>query len=282
MSMAAPFSPHQQFADNLRAQCTRHGSIAAVCRALGMNRQQFNKYLAGSTLPNGPTLQRICAFFAVDPSVLFYGQNGEVPAAAPALHLPGDISGMLGKMRQSTLRPGCYHFYYPWERDAGKCVRAALFVYRKNGSTMFTRFTKFRALGQRQRYYLSGRHDGMVLDCDTGKFLLALNRKGYGEMSMVTLGAETTLNGDLMSGLALVMEPAGAPVALRATLEYRGDSSLLRRTIEEAGIMTFTDPAIPEEVRKSLTIASAGGSPVLTPYSLLDGLAGQPLQKGAA
>lgn len=274
MSKEAPFSPHRHFADNLRALCTRHGSIAAVCRALGMNRQQFNKYLAGSTLPNGPTLHRICAFFAVEPATLFHGQNGEPLASPLPLHLASPLSGMIGRMQQSSLRPGCYHFYYPWERDAGICVRAALFVYRKDGTTLFSRFTKFRALGRQQRYYLSGRHDGVVLDCNTGKFLLALNRRGHGEMSMVTLGPESTASGDLMSGLALVMEPAGAALALRATLEYRGASTLLRRTISEAGLLPLADPGIPEQVRQSLTMAAPAGSPVLTPYSLLDGMPG--------
>lgn len=282
MSKAEPFSPHRQFADNLRALCTQHGSIAAVCRALGMNRQQFNKYLAGSTLPNGPTLQKICAFFSVEPSTLFHAQDGQNLAPLQAIPMLGGFAGMIGKMRQSTLRPGCYHFYYPWERDAGKCVRAALFVYRKDGSTLFTRFTKFRSLGRRQRYYLSGRHDGVVLDCDNGKFLLAMNRKGYGEMSMVTLGTETALNRDFMSGLALVMDGAGMPLALRSTLEYRGASTLLRRIIAEAGVLPLSDPSIPEEVRLSLTARSTSGAPFLEPYSLLDGLPDLPRHEGAA
>ncbi len=282
MSKAPSFSPHRQFADNLRALCTQHGSIAAVCRALGMNRQQFNKYLAGSTLPNGPTLQRICAFFAVQPAALFHGVNGEAMTATPSGHLLGRFPGLAGSMRQSSLRPGCYHLYHPWPRDPGTCVRAALFVYRRDGATLFTRFTKFRALGRRQRYYLSGRHDGVALDGDTGKFLLALNRRGHGDLSMVTLGAETSLTGDFMSGLALVMETDGSPMALRSTLEYRGASSLLRRTIAEAGLLPLSDPGIPEQVRQSLCPATAAGGPMLSPYSLLDGLSGMPRQNGTA
>ncbi len=47
--------PHQNFAANLLALCNRHGTIASVCRLLGINRQQFNKYLAGTNLP-GPAI----------------------------------------------------------------------------------------------------------------------------------------------------------------------------------------------------------------------------------
>lgn len=271
MTDAASFSPHRHFADNLRALCTRHGSIAAVCRALGMNRQQFNKYLAGSTLPNGPTLEKLCAFFAVEPASLFHAPK----ATSTAVPLWAGLLGAIDRMQQSTLRPGCYHFYFPWERDAGKCVRAALVVYRKDGATRFARFTKLRVLGRRQRYYLSGRHDGVVLDSENGKFLLALNRKGFGEMSMVTLGSDMTANRGFMSGLALVMDAGGTPLALRTTLEYRGDSSLLRRTIAEAGILPLSDPSIPEEVRQSVSPLPHMGAAMLHPFSLLDGLSAQ-------
>jgi transcriptional regulator with XRE-family HTH domain len=287
MNRQPGFSPHKNFADNLRTLCARHGSIAAVCRALGMNRQQFNKYLAGSTLPNAPTLEKICGFFAVEPEVLFLDPQGfRGPAPKAELDPTALVSmlppGLLGpafasfeRMRESTLRTGCYHFYYPWPRDASKCVRAILYVYRKGGITLFTRFTKLRS-HRRQRYYLSGRHDGIVLESDKAKFLLAVNCKGFGEMSLVSVGVESAASPDFMSGLALVMGAAGTPVALRATLEYRGTPAILRQALAEAAILPLSDPSIPDEVRQSVSTA-----PCLEPFSLMDSLP-QPLRRGSA
>jgi hypothetical protein len=262
----------------------RHGSIAAVCRALDMNRQQFNKYLAGSTLPAAATLEKISAFFRITPESLFQNPRGFRPAAQPngasgaallgALP-PAAMAGAaaaLDRMRQSTLRPGCYHFYYPWPRDPSKCVRAMLFVYRNGGVTQFTRFTKFRALSQRQRYYVSARHDGIVLESDRAKFLLATNRKGFGEISLVSFGVESAASPDLMSGLALVMGTSGSPVALRVTLEYRGASSLLRRTLADTCILPLSDPSIPDEVRQSVSLRPEAGIDYLVPFSLYDSL----------
>lgn len=37
---------------NLKALCSYHKSIAEVCRQLGMNRSQFNRYLSGETFPS--------------------------------------------------------------------------------------------------------------------------------------------------------------------------------------------------------------------------------------
>lgn len=276
----APFSPHRNFADNLRALCTRHGSIAAVCRALGMNRQQFNKYLSGSTLPNAATLEKICTFFHIESESLFHDPAGfrrpaprldEQPASiAGVLHLAA--AGALARMQPATLRSGCYHFYTPWPRDPTKCVRAAVLVQRKSGVAQFTRFTKFRPVGQRQRYYLSGRHDGIVLESEKARFLLSLNRKGFGEVSLVSIGSENGLTQDFLSGLALVMAPSGTPQALRATLQYCGSAAALRQTIAQAGVLPLSDPSIPEEVRQSLSIPPQLPLAHLEPYSLLDSL----------
>jgi transcriptional regulator with XRE-family HTH domain len=281
--MSRGFSPHRNFADNLRALCARHGSIAAVCSAIGMNRQQFNKYLAGSTLPNAPTLEKICGFFEIAPESLFQAPPAPGGSALPAA-ITSALSSALDRLSSGTLRPGCYHFYTPWPREPGKCLRAALFIYQKGGLTLFTRFTKFRNPGSRQRYELSARHDGVVLESDKAKYLLATSRKGVGnkssgEMSLVSIGVEGALSRDFQSGLALEMDPSGSPAALRATLEYRGSSALLRQTISEACILPLSDPAIPEEVRQSVSAPPHAPDPCLAPFSLLDSLP-QPSRRG--
>lgn len=287
MNEHAPFSPHRNFADNLRALCTRHGSIAAVCRDLGMNRQQFNKYLAGSTLPNAATLEKICSFFSIESESLFHDPaafrtltpEGKADPADLLRRLsPATLAAMAsaaGCMQDTSLRCGCYHVYSAWPRDPGTCLREALFIYRQGGLSLFTRFSKLRPAGQRQRYFLSGRHDGIVLESGKTRFLLGLNRKGRGEVSLISLGAENTMTEDFQSGLALVAAPSGTPQALRVTLEYRGGAAFLRRTIREAGVLPLSDPSIPEEVRQSLTLPPERPLAHLEPYSLLDGLAGR-------
>lgn len=279
MNQQAPFSPHRNFADNLRALCTRHGSIAAVCRALGMNRQQFNKYLSGSTLPNVATLEKLCGFFRIESDALFrdplaFHKPVDPPRLA-GLPLPGLslAASAFAAMQPTTLRTGCYHLYSLWPRDEAKCLREALFIQSKGAATVFTRFTKYRPVAQRQHYYLSGRHDGVVLEAEKARYLLSLNRKGCGDVGLLTVGAENALSQGFLSGLALVMAPSGSPQAMRATLQFRGGTDVLRRTIREAGVLAMNDPSIPDEVRQSLTLPRDTRAVAhLEAYSLLDGL----------
>lgn len=51
---------------NLRLLCTYRPSISIVARDLGLNRSQFNRYLAGTSTPRPPLLRRICDHFGVE------------------------------------------------------------------------------------------------------------------------------------------------------------------------------------------------------------------------
>ena len=57
--------------ENLRYLCSFYPSISYVCRKVGINRQQFNKYLSGRIKPSIYILMRTCDFFGVDIEELF-------------------------------------------------------------------------------------------------------------------------------------------------------------------------------------------------------------------
>ena len=51
------------FGRNLRLLGQPYASVSALCRELGINRTQFNRYLSGESFPRPDILQRICAYF---------------------------------------------------------------------------------------------------------------------------------------------------------------------------------------------------------------------------
>lgn len=56
------------FATNLRHACSMRKSVSEICRELGINRQQFNRYVNGEAVPSAHNLARIAAFFGVRPA----------------------------------------------------------------------------------------------------------------------------------------------------------------------------------------------------------------------
>ncbi|CAK7259863.1 MULTISPECIES: helix-turn-helix transcriptional regulator [unclassified Shinella] len=56
------------FPINLRHACSTRKSVSEICRQLGVNRQQFNRYVNGEAVPSPHNLARIAAFFGVRPA----------------------------------------------------------------------------------------------------------------------------------------------------------------------------------------------------------------------
>ena len=54
------------FKDNLRLLCSYYKSIFEVCRRLGINRPQFNRYLSGINHPASNKMRRFYEFFGVE------------------------------------------------------------------------------------------------------------------------------------------------------------------------------------------------------------------------
>lgn len=57
-------------ARNLQKLARETASISEMCRKIGVNRTQFNRYLAGSAFPRPDVLHRICTYFKVDANIL--------------------------------------------------------------------------------------------------------------------------------------------------------------------------------------------------------------------
>ncbi|NHI01664.1 helix-turn-helix transcriptional regulator [Oceanimonas sp. MB9] len=59
------------FSQNLRYLCAERGSAAQVCRDIGINQQQFSKYLTGRAKPSSHNLRRISRYFGVRDEDMF-------------------------------------------------------------------------------------------------------------------------------------------------------------------------------------------------------------------
>lgn len=67
-------------AKNLQQLCRRCASISELCREIGVNRTQFNRYLTGSAFPRPDVLFRICHHFGVDANILLHRLEDAPPA----------------------------------------------------------------------------------------------------------------------------------------------------------------------------------------------------------
>ncbi|MDZ7748078.1 MAG: helix-turn-helix transcriptional regulator [Halofilum sp. (in: g-proteobacteria)] len=129
-------------ARNLDHLCSFLPSIAEVCRRIGINRQQFNKYLSGSVRPSRHNMRRICDFFGVTESELLLdhdrfseiialrkGPVSDAAAAEPLAHIEA-----LYRESQSLERYVGYYFRYFYSfGHPGRIVKSLACLSEKNG-----------------------------------------------------------------------------------------------------------------------------------------------------
>lgn len=77
-----PAELRTMFSANLKRLASSHSSITDLSRNLGINRTQFNRYLAAESFPRPDVLNRICTFFNVDARILLQ-PLAEIPDGSP-------------------------------------------------------------------------------------------------------------------------------------------------------------------------------------------------------
>lgn len=127
------------FGANLRLLASDYPSIAGLCRELGINRTQFNRYLSGESFPRPDVLHRICEFFDVDARILLE-PVGSIKQTESDLFSHPDIAEFLGngsvQVDTDTFPSGFYRFSRPSFVDSKLFVVGLVYVYRKDGFSL--------------------------------------------------------------------------------------------------------------------------------------------------
>ena len=84
-TILSPIELRAVFGQNLRILCQKHSSISSICRDLGINRTQFNRYLSGESFPRPDVLHKICIFFK--PMRAYYLSLFNKPKREAKVHL---------------------------------------------------------------------------------------------------------------------------------------------------------------------------------------------------
>jgi transcriptional regulator with XRE-family HTH domain len=203
------------FAENLRRACLRYRTIAEICAGIGINRQQFNKYLSGSAMPNPVTLERICRFLNIEAGTLFQSP-GHASSSNPAV--PKSKSELFGLLvgnpqldRQvSGLPDGDYFCYSQYPNLPGMVIRSLLHVWSHESTRRFVRVTSFPSPLSDLKRFGGGRHAGIVLANQTEFYFLGVNRFSPGQMSLMTIERANAFNDKFFTGLMLTRSHASS------------------------------------------------------------------------
>lgn len=254
------------FSANLRQLCEQQGSISQICRKIGINRQQFNKYLAGRHMPSTANIRAVANHFGLDPEILFSPQE-EFRAL-----IDGDFFETFGRMRglpqvaaflstamavPDTVRDGLvgvydrYHFSSIYPR---RILRASMCIYPGADLLQHVYVERFPHKDDGRRTAYRFRYHGFVIPIEGRVFTLDFeteqkNEMTFGIYSQIQRNTKSFLLG-ITSGIAANMYRQ--PFSTRQALHYRRPGLLSREDLVRSSAMDFNDPTIPAEVREYL------------------------------
>lgn len=247
---------------NLRLLCSYHKSVADVCRQLGLNRSQFNRYLSGETFPSLRVMRRICDFFGVEESELLmpHGQFSELVRLKPSetgVRAEKNILAAVAEDLRMGSRAaldayvGYYFCYYNSMSHPGMILRSLARIYR----TPFGVDVKsIESVGLPGAQKFTCKYQGACFMMGDRIFMTVMETLTRSEVMQIILYPSYNnriryLTG-VVSGVAL--RAPRAPTATQIVYQHLGKKVDLRKSIRKCGLYEAQDDEVPEEICKML------------------------------
>lgn len=190
----SPAELRSMFGANLRALARTYPSISELSRQLGINRTQFNRYLAGESFPRPDVLARICGFFDIDARVLLEPVESIRATSDPLTgpFLQDYVGAGVTNVEEAAFPTGFYRFSRRSFIDSDQFVSGIVRVFRDGGST-FIRGFEARAAMEAQ---------GLGLDRRAREFRGLVLRQEDGIAAMISRQDAMTASFNFLSRVA--------------------------------------------------------------------------------
>jgi transcriptional regulator with XRE-family HTH domain len=254
------------FAANLRLLCGRQGSVSQVCSRIGLNRQQFNKYLSGRHMPSARNVRLIANHFGLATAILFVDPeqfhalvDGNYFETFERLRLSPQVTGFLNVATVESKMVGdgivgVYDRYHYSSIYARKILRSAFCIYRNGDFLSHYYIERFPSRDNPAKIAYIFKYQGFTFPIQDRIFTMDFetaqrNEMTFGIFSKVQRSSKRFMFG-IASGIAANM--LRQPFATRVVLHYRHPGLLTRNNIEQTTVLDMNDPDIPSEAREYL------------------------------
>ncbi len=243
---------------NLALLCSYYPSIAEVCRKLEINRQQFNKYLAGASYPTRRNMRRICDFFGVSDSELLMEPHQfeniislkRRPMAQEALSKPLRHLDRLYQHSQGLDKYVGYYFRYFFSfGNPGQVIRSLVLIYNEEERFFWKNIEILRDPATRRTHGLN-KYDGALFYLADRIHVLEYESIEVNTITQATLYPSHRSRLDTLVGIQTggPTRRGRKPGASRVALEYLGRDIDLRQALKRAGLFNPNDDDLRSEI----------------------------------
>ncbi len=261
------------FATNLRYLCGYYRSVTDVCRRIGINRQQFNKYLTEISMPSRHTLRKICDFFGVEgyeimmPPAEFQGlvalrpRAGALGTVAPLPPYVPSIEALFTASRSEVGRYLGYYFSYRFSFSAPDLVlKSVVHIWRHDERVISKRIERFFETDGDKRSVFLIKYDGYLMFLRDRIYIVENDTLNREEISETILYPGYRNHVTWLSGLNLgVSTSDDRRIGCgRVLYQYLGREIDPRRALKSSGRHELGSAEVPELVREQLQPAHHG------------------------
>jgi transcriptional regulator with XRE-family HTH domain len=250
---------------NLRYLCAHYGSVAEVCRRLGINRQQFNKYLNGSSAPSLRNLRRISTFFGVDEYEITLAHEDFVSSVMPRRGNPSGAGDLLSQLlsqlsidairSRDALKPYCgvYAVYLCTPVWSSHIVRSLTVLKQQGQNTVLKSIERLR-MASSPGTSLVQKFIGAAFYVVDRIYILEYEAASRDLVSLTILYPSHRQQRPYLTGIILTIASGGnrQPFASRVVYERLGPNVDFREELRKSNVYPMESGELAPEVRARL------------------------------
>jgi len=259
----------KDLAANLRLASSYSASVSDVCRRIGLNRQQFHRYLSGQAKPSLRNLKRISDYFGLEEGELLLDHAAFRSLISIKRPLSGGLTDMSERVRNILLLTpdslnrlrsyiGFYYNHFCPVEYPGKIMRGFIQVMEESGF-VFSRNIEHHPSST---HWTTKRYDGLFVH--SGDRILMFEREARSGKAIWLTQLYPSDGDQLGMSPGLTIGMAGTPAREIAcygvVLEFLGRDIDVRGTLRNCGLYDMNDPRIHPFVRRCVRDAGDGSA----------------------
>lgn len=261
MGNADAFDIYLNLTVNLREVVARAPSVAEFCRLTSINRQQFNKYLAGSHTPSRRNIMKIAThcgvstqdFYLAPDIFLRHLENLNKLPTSTAITSHFQTLENYARNSVALLKPfiGTYFRYHHSSIYPGTIIRAVTVLYLSKDIVRYVTVEHMPVANGEHSERCSFSYRGVCYMLGSRIFMCDFEHRQQNEMTSTILMPQFRTPIRYMFGIltGIAATAYGQPFATRVAFERKSDDSVIRKImIRQATILQPNDPQIPENV----------------------------------
>ncbi|AEF54834.1 helix-turn-helix domain protein [Marinomonas posidonica IVIA-Po-181] len=265
---------------NLKVLCSYSDSISSCCRKMGINRQQFTKYLNGTSAPSVKNLRKMCAFFGVETEEITMATAAfkKLVSSRRRVKKPKSIldnspqgerhtklleSMMLKSSEDIQPYLGDYYYYYFTPSYEGHISKGFARISLVDGIA-YSHFYERAEPGQAMlEGYEIGKFVGVVFVLGERIQIVDYGVHCQRAISQTILYGATKGSFSLLSGITLGVQGRNSriPFSSRIVFEKIASNISLKRKLKNVGLFEVDAADISSVIRSRLETSSSIGHP---------------------